>query len=316
MNPVISSSLDFLPTAVALAGGTTEDGIHLDGRDLSFTLFDIPDPAAEPEGSFVYWCGTYIMAVRTGRYKVIWKAQEFVGKRRDEPTLKTYCAGTGNCCVDTPTRLCNCQWAKDYTDNPLLIDLINNPYEDTSLSLNASLNSTKLIIEKAMTIRSDRAKAVLETRNIPYAGLSVEDMLLTLAQTPNLMQVDYCPNAASDFQVSVQNLDLNTCLGEAEIWEIGACEYVPKQCVISDFSPYENCPLASYQGASCQNDCLVANKMVIWVLLNMFDQQDRIGIVVNGKLVVLIFGVRIRTSQTIVLCRNQFANGRMMSTST
>ena len=123
------------------------------------------------------------MAVRSGRYKVVWRSQLFVGKKEDEPTSKTFCAGTGNCCVDTPTRLCNCQWATNY-DPPIVIDLITNPSEDPT----AAITNPEVLLA-ATKIRDDRVRDVMIARGFPFEGLTTEeqlDYLLAGATQPHI----------------------------------------------------------------------------------------------------------------------------------
>lgn len=249
---MVSSQLDFLPTAVALAGGSTKNDTYLDGHDLSYTIFTTPDPTATPNGTFVYWCGTYAMAVRVNQYKVIWKSQKFVGKSPNQPTSKTFCAGTGNCCVDTPTRLCNCQWANNYTASPIVIDLLTNPYEDHNLALNATLVSTMAIVDEATEIRTKRVKSVLDSRGITYDGLDVEQMLAKLSLTPDLMQIDFCQSGEGFIEIPPNDSVLNTCLTNASSWIVDGCNVIPPECQLPDFAPYENCSITTQQGAKCQ----------------------------------------------------------------
>ena len=104
----MSSGLDLLPTFVNLAGGTLDEGIEYDGFDLSPAIVDTnPKPDDEPTGTFVYWCGVRIHAVRIDRYKVIYFSQLFTGSLFNYPedgednqgefipTPEFMCAGTG-----------------------------------------------------------------------------------------------------------------------------------------------------------------------------------------------------------------------------
>ena len=78
INPIVASGLDLLPTFVKLAGGELDEGIEYDGKDISSELVALDiDPAAEPEGTLVYWCNMKIVAVRLGRFKVIFFTQDF-----------------------------------------------------------------------------------------------------------------------------------------------------------------------------------------------------------------------------------------------
>ena len=159
------------------------------------------------------------MAVRSGRYKVVWRSQLFVGKKEDEPTSKTFCAGTGNCCVDTPTRLCNCQWATNY-DPPIVIDLITNPSEDPT----AAITNPEVLLA-ATKIRDDRVRDVMIARGFPFEGLTTEEQLDYLREQPNLMQVDYCAGPAGHLTIPPQ--DQQGCL--VGVSDTMTCPLVPKE---------------------------------------------------------------------------------------
>jgi Sulfatase/C-terminal region of aryl-sulfatase len=190
VNPIVASGLDLLPTFVALAGGDTDADIALDGRDISFSILSKTDPAAEPEGSFVYWCGLQVNAVRTGKHKTIWFSQDFVTSRPDLKTPLYLCGQTGKCCPGSPSRLCTCLWGTKH-DPPLVIDLSTNPNEDFENALDSSNTATKEIVAGASAIRLRTVQSVLQDRNLPTSQ-NVTEMLSLLEATPNYPQVDLC----------------------------------------------------------------------------------------------------------------------------
>lgn len=74
----ITSTIDFLPTFTALAGGKAPDDRVIDGRDLSALLRD-PATNTSPHEAFYYYCFTHLQAVRSGKWK-------FVRKRPEHPS--------------------------------------------------------------------------------------------------------------------------------------------------------------------------------------------------------------------------------------
>jgi hypothetical protein len=190
VNPIVASGLDLLPTFVSLAGGETDADIALDGRDISFSVLSETDPAAEPEGSFVYWCGTQVNAVRTGKFKTIWFTQDFVTTGPDLKTPPYLCGQTGKCCAGGPSRLCTCVWGTRH-DPPFVIDLSVNPSEDQDRKLDSSSNITQEIIKVASAIVLTTVQSVLEDRNLSTSQ-DVTEMLSLLGGTPNYPEVDLC----------------------------------------------------------------------------------------------------------------------------
>jgi hypothetical protein len=190
VNPIVASGLDLLPTFVSLAGGETDADIALDGRDISFSVLSETDPAAEPEGSFVYWCGTQVNAVRTGKFKTIWFTQDFVTDMPDHKTPPYLCGQTGQCCAGGPSRLCTCVWGTRH-DPPFVIDLSVNPSEDLGRKLDSSSNITQEIIKAASAILLTTVQSVLEDRSLSTSQ-NVVEMLNLLSATPNYPQVDIC----------------------------------------------------------------------------------------------------------------------------
>ncbi|KAL3904567.1 MAG: hypothetical protein SGARI_004869, partial [Bacillariaceae sp.] len=176
INPVVASGLDLLPTMVSLAGSQLNDDIVYDGRDLSQDIIGTsPNPSDDPTGDFVYWCGSSAMAVRTGQYKVMWKIQEFFDgadmKNGLVPPPETSCAGTAQCCPDSPGHLCMCDIKTEFhLESPLVIDLSQNPQEDLSQYLNNNDSTTQAIIATATQILQDRVISEAED----HGGIDVD----------------------------------------------------------------------------------------------------------------------------------------------
>ena len=68
----VTSTIDFLPTFTALAGGSLPTDRTLDGSDLGALLRD-PANTASPHEAFYYYCHTHLQAVRSGKWKFVRK---------------------------------------------------------------------------------------------------------------------------------------------------------------------------------------------------------------------------------------------------
>lgn len=89
VNMELASTLDLLPTSVAMAGGELPDDLLLDGYDLSEML---QQHAASPRQEMYYYRGTRLMAIRQGPWKAHFITQgSYVGdtqpKTHDPPLL-------------------------------------------------------------------------------------------------------------------------------------------------------------------------------------------------------------------------------------
>jgi arylsulfatase len=73
----VTSTIDFLPTFTALAGGQVPGDRVIDGRDLTALLRD-PANTPSPHEALYYYCFTHLQAVRSGKWK-------FVRKRPEHP---------------------------------------------------------------------------------------------------------------------------------------------------------------------------------------------------------------------------------------
>ncbi|HBJ85382.1 MAG TPA: N-acetylgalactosamine-6-sulfatase [Verrucomicrobiales bacterium] len=92
----IASTMDFLPTFAALAGGRLPSDRILDGRDLAALLRD-PASTASPHEAFYYYSFTHLQAVRSGKWKFVRKrpahppwvgwSGRFIGNAVDELSL-------------------------------------------------------------------------------------------------------------------------------------------------------------------------------------------------------------------------------------
>ena len=84
----VASTLDFLPTFTALAGGTLPSN-KIDGHKISDLLFAKPG-AKSPHPAFFYYHTTQLQAVRSGKWKLVLpqsqKFEGWSGKRKDTPT--------------------------------------------------------------------------------------------------------------------------------------------------------------------------------------------------------------------------------------
>lgn len=240
VNPVVAGTLDFHPTAVALAGGKVDASIALDGRDISAFLLDPSRswPAQkEPEGTFFYWCGVQLMAVRLGRFKVVWYAQKWVGGDMHTETRSDYCAGTGKCCAGSPTRLCTCSAYHNFTDvakfpelqgNPVVVDLVKFPDENLELKENPTAEATVRLIAQATLLREEKLRSVARDRGLDptESAESIEHALFTL---PDLMSVDFC--IALPHPISILNHTVPVCPDAL----------IPPDKQLPEFKPYENC---------------------------------------------------------------------------
>jgi len=91
----VATTMDFLPTLTALAGGKLPD-VKLDGRDIQPLLFGQPG-AKSPHDAFFFYCYTHLQAVRSGPWKLVLARPEhpawvgwsgrFVGNGVAEPQL-------------------------------------------------------------------------------------------------------------------------------------------------------------------------------------------------------------------------------------
>jgi arylsulfatase A-like enzyme len=78
----VAGTIDLLPTAVALAGGTLPEQPVIDGRDISALLFGKTKDS--PRGTHYYFSGYELQAIRQGPWKLATKTQnETMGR----PTL-------------------------------------------------------------------------------------------------------------------------------------------------------------------------------------------------------------------------------------
>lgn len=78
----MATTLDVVPTCVALAGGTIPAGTELDGVDIRDLLLDA-GPVERPP--FVYYRGTRPFAIRSGRWKMHRLTQAGYGQAQPEP---------------------------------------------------------------------------------------------------------------------------------------------------------------------------------------------------------------------------------------
>ena len=254
INPHVSSGLDLLPTFLKVAGGELPENVTFDGKDISDQLCNPNVEASEtPQGHFIYWCGLYINAVRIGQYKVIYRAQKFVGANEDAITPPHLCAQKGDCCPDSPGRLCTCGWVNNYEDNPIVIDLINNPTEDVS----KALDDKNDIIAKAAELKLVTLRSVLDDRKLPhdqYNRDSDTDMQQVLGELPNFPNVDLCQNItleAGPYLSGPIDGDENLWMSSPAI-KPDSCAFVPEEYQKSflpgmDFSFYEyqNCSVSA-----------------------------------------------------------------------
>ncbi len=66
----IATTMDLLPTFIAMAGAETPAGLTLDGRDLSALMLGEPG-AKSPHEAFYYYRETHLDAVRSGAWKLV-----------------------------------------------------------------------------------------------------------------------------------------------------------------------------------------------------------------------------------------------------
>ena len=78
----VASTIDWLPTAVALAGGTLPDKPIMDGRDISPLLLGKSD-VSQREAHY-YFSGYKLQAVRQGPWKLAIASQPDSGQKNDE----------------------------------------------------------------------------------------------------------------------------------------------------------------------------------------------------------------------------------------
>ena len=191
---------DLLPTFVAASGGSLDESIAYDGKNIFPALKSPPAPSSEPKGSFVYWCGMTPMAVRNGRYKVYWKSQDFVMETPNATTPEYMCAGTGKCCANSPTRLCSCFWGTDYNP-PMVIDLLANVNEDTNLALDPNSSTTKAIVSSATLIRDEQVKSVAADREVKTDNLNTTEIIERLLLMTSYTQID---NPSNDNVIGIE----------------------------------------------------------------------------------------------------------------
>jgi arylsulfatase A-like enzyme len=82
-----ASTLDILPTVLALANAPRPEGVVLDGRDLSPVLLR---QQALPPRPFIYYRGEKLMAVRLREWKLHYETQAGYGEpapKRHEPPI-------------------------------------------------------------------------------------------------------------------------------------------------------------------------------------------------------------------------------------
>lgn len=255
INPHVSSGLDLLPTFLKVAGGELPENVEFDGKDISDQLCNPNVEASEtPKGHFIYWCGLFINAVRIGQYKVIYRTQKFVGATQDAITPPNLCAQKGDCCPNSPGRLCSCDWVKDYEDNPIVIDLINNPTEDVL----KALDDKNDIIAEAAELKLETLRSVLDDRKVPHYLWdrdSDTDMQQVLGELPNFPNVDLCFETtmleAGPFLSGPIDGDENLWKSSPAVYPNG-CAFVPEAYQKSflpgmDFSfyKYQNCSVSA-----------------------------------------------------------------------
>ncbi|CAE8654388.1 unnamed protein product, partial [Polarella glacialis] len=266
VNPTITSSLDFLPTAVALAGGAVLPDVPLDGRDISETLFNPPAADSEPTGEFFYWCGAQIFAVRMGRHKVFFVTQKHVGKTINSTTPADYCAQTGQCCVGSPTRLCSCFYVEVH-DPPLVLDLVSNIGENLSQRLDPASPDTQALVHLAATRRLEKLRSVGQERgrlqpascgvfekkfSTTVGSMSAVQLMEMLPLLPALMTVDECYGSKNQSELPLPLVKSLQRCGLKPDEPVG-CPAIPVKCQMPEFSPYENCSLTTPMGRSCAN---------------------------------------------------------------
>lgn len=253
INNHVSSSLDILPTAVHLVGGTLEatmpDGkpAHLDGKNIASQLQNPSAWDSTTQGEFFYWCGVNINAVRVNNHKVIFFSQRFTaGVTNNAPlTPDEYCDG-GTCCYGGPGRLCTCL-AGEFHDPPIVIDLDTNPGEDFGQRLDQSDPTTIAITQDAALRQRAKLRSVFESLGRPWDdSKSTKDLNTELLLQPNNVQIDAC--ILTDKVIPPQFPNLPCGLNADDTIQ---CPFIPEQCQYPQFKPYENCGIEN-MGSECK----------------------------------------------------------------
>ena len=82
----VASTMDLLPTAAALSGGTVPDDRVIDGKDIS-ALLKSPKTATSPHEAFFYYSRSRLEAVRMGVWKLrrgkLYHLKDDIAERRD-----------------------------------------------------------------------------------------------------------------------------------------------------------------------------------------------------------------------------------------
>lgn len=204
INHVVASSLDLIPTMVNMAGGNLDPTIFMDGADLTSQLTNRPVSLANTEPrTFAYWCGSRMMAVRVGRYKIVYRSQLW-WNGTFQPTPTEQCAESGQCCVGSPTRLCSCELATIHNP-PVVLDLHTNIAEDFTRALTPTDPKTKMVIAMAYAFKKKRMTEIY-LDNMKYVNLyqvpngveafpveqyTADQLNDILMSHSNRMQVDY-----------------------------------------------------------------------------------------------------------------------------
>lgn len=250
VNPIVSSGMDFLPTAVAIAGGKVDEDIILDGQDISASLLS-PQAPSESKGSFAYWCGTRLMAVRLGRHKVTWFGQKWLTGKDIRPGHETFtspdaCGGTGTCCPGAPLRMCACFSAYNFSDAltmrnypaipdmkgfPFVNDLLDNPSEDFKLRLDPDNVTVRAIIADAESFRMQKLLSVCKSLGLSCHGDSPTAIEEKLSNVPTQTEVDFCVGDQSMAHLFPEGMTIPLC---PEPW-------AKKEKRIPELEPYNNC---------------------------------------------------------------------------
>jgi len=238
-------------TAVALAGGKVDDDIILDGHDISASLLSPPASTGLLEGNFSFWCGTRLMAVRLGRYKVTWFGQKWLTGKDIRPGHETFtpqdaCGGTGTCCPGAPLRMCACFGAYNFSDSlamrkypaipdmkgfPFVNDLLDNPSEDFSFRLDPDNTTVRSIIAKAESLRLEKLLSVCKSLGLSCQGDSPTVIEFKLSNVPTQTEVDFCIGDQSWAHMFPEGITVPLC---PEPW-------ARKEKRIPEFEPYDNC---------------------------------------------------------------------------
>ena len=77
----LAGTLDLFPTALAMAGAKTPDGVKVDGHDLAPLLFE---SKALPPRPYFYYRGDQLFACRLGEWKAHFQTQTGYGQPKAE----------------------------------------------------------------------------------------------------------------------------------------------------------------------------------------------------------------------------------------